>query len=85
VLVLDEPTAGIDIGAKLEIYRLVEQLAEDGLGVLLVTSELPELLALSDRVLVMHEGATVGAFGRSAATEEAIMHAIYRSAAVASS
>jgi rhamnose transport system ATP-binding protein len=79
VLILDEPTAGIDIGARLEIYQLIQQLSADGIGVLLVTSELPELLALSDRVLVMHEGAMVGAFDRHAATEEAIMHAIYRS------
>jgi ABC-type sugar transport system ATPase subunit len=81
VLLLDEPTAGIDVGAKLEIYQLIERLSADGLGVLLVSSELPELLALSDRVLVMHEGASVGAFDRSSATEESIMHAIYRSTA----
>jgi len=73
VLLLDEPTKGIDVKGKTEIYRLIEELAATGLGIVLVSSELTELLALSDRILVLHEGAIAGSLERREATEERIM------------
>jgi ribose transport system ATP-binding protein len=73
VLLLDEPTRGIDVGAKQEIYQLVFQLAARGLGIVVVSSEMPELLLLSDRVLVMCEGRQTGILRRSEATQEAVM------------
>ncbi len=75
VLLLDEPTRGIDIAAKREIYELMDELAAGGLGVLLVSSELPEILAVADRILVMCEGRMTAEFARRRATEENIMHA----------
>jgi ABC-type sugar transport system ATPase subunit len=57
VLILDEPTRGIDIGAKVEVHRIVSELAASGLGIILISSDLPEVLAMSDRILVLHEGA----------------------------
>jgi len=77
VLILDEPTAGIDIGARFEIYEQIDALAEAGLGVLLLSSDLPELLGLSDRVMVMHEGRIVADLARAEASEEAVMRAIH--------
>ncbi len=73
VLLLDEPTRGIDVGAKQEIYQLVFRLAARGLGIVVVSSEMPELLLLSDRVLVMCEGRQTGVLSRAEATQEAIM------------
>lgn len=73
VLLLDEPTKGIDIGGKAEIYRLIEELARSGIGILLVSSELPELLALSDRILVVRDGELAGELSRAEATEERII------------
>ncbi len=73
VLFLDEPTRGIDIGAKQEIYREINKLAREGLAIVLVSSELPEVLGLSDRVLVMHEGRLTGEFTRAEATPEVVM------------
>ena len=73
ILLLDEPTRGIDVGAKQEIYQLVFHLAEHGLGIVVVSSEMPELLLLSDRVLVMCEGRQTGLLSRAEATQEAIM------------
>ena len=73
VLFLDEPTRGIDIGAKQEIYAEINKLARDGLAIVLVSSELPEVLGLSDRVLVLHEGRITGEFTRAQATPEAVM------------
>lgn len=73
ILLLDEPTRGIDIGAKLEIYRLIFDLAAQGLGILVVTSEMPELLLLSDRILVMCEGRQTGILARETATQETVM------------
>ena len=73
VLLLDEPTRGIDVGAKAEIYDLVHRLAGEGLAVLFVSSELEEILALSDRALVMHEGRLAGGLGRAELTEENVM------------
>lgn len=75
VLLLDEPTRGIDINAKKEIYALMDGLAAEGLGVLLVSSELPEILSVADRILVMCEGRRTAEFPRAAATEEKIMQA----------
>ncbi|TWU01199.1 sugar ABC transporter ATP-binding protein [Stieleria varia] len=73
VLLLDEPTRGIDVGAKEEIYRLMEKLAADSMAVLFVSSELDEIIGMSDRVLVMHEGNLTGELDRSELTEESIM------------
>ena len=73
VLFLDEPTRGIDVGAKQEIYAQINKLARTGLAIVLVSSELPEVLGLSDRVLVLHEGKMTGEFTRTEATPEAVM------------
>ncbi|MBA2502435.1 MAG: xylose ABC transporter ATP-binding protein [Pyrinomonadaceae bacterium] len=73
VLFLDEPTRGIDVGAKQEIYREINRLAREGLAIVLVSSELPEVLGLSDRVLVLHEGRVTGEFTRADATPEKVM------------
>jgi ribose transport system ATP-binding protein len=73
ILLLDEPTRGIDVGAKEEIYELIFRLAADGLGIIVVSSEMPELLLLSDRVLVMCEGRQTGLLRRADATQEAVM------------
>jgi ABC-type sugar transport system ATPase subunit len=73
VLVLSEPTRGVDIGAKAEVYRLIQDSAERGAGVLLISSELPELLGLADRILVMLHGRIVGEFDRASATEQGIV------------
>jgi ABC-type sugar transport system ATPase subunit len=73
VLFLDEPTRGIDVGAKQEIYAQINELAKKGLAIVLVSSELPEILGLSDRVIVLHEGRLTGEFTRSEATPEAVM------------
>lgn len=73
ILLLDEPTRGIDIGAKEEIYRLMEDLSRAGVGILFVSSEMEEVLGLSDRALVMHEGRLMGELSRSELSEEAVM------------
>ena len=73
VLLLDEPTRGVDIGAKDEIYQLMESLAADGMSILFVSSELEEIMGLSDRVLVMSEGVMTGTLERADLTEQAIM------------
>jgi D-xylose transport system ATP-binding protein len=73
VLLLDEPTRGIDVGAKQEIYALINRLASQGLAIILVSSELPEVLGLADRVLVLHEGRLTGEFRREEATPELVM------------
>ena len=73
VLFLDEPTRGIDVGAKQEIYAQINRLAGSGLAIILVSSELPEVLGLSDRVIVLHEGRVTGEFARAEATPEAVM------------
>jgi ribose transport system ATP-binding protein len=74
ILLLDEPTRGIDVQAKKEIYALISELTRDGLALVVVSSELPEILAVSDRVLVLCEGRATGEFARGDATEEKIMH-----------
>lgn len=75
VLLLDEPTRGIDVAAKADIYALLNELTGAGLGLLLITSELPELLALADRILVMHRGGITAELDRAEATQERVMHA----------
>ena len=75
VLFLDEPTRGIDVGAKQEIYAEINKLAKDGMAIVLVSSELPEVLGLSDRVIVLHEGKLTGEFTREEATPEKVMAA----------
>ncbi len=75
VLILDEPTRGIDIGAKVEVHRLVAELAAGGLAIILISSDLPEVLAMSDRILVMHEGRIAAEIGRDEASEERVMFA----------
>src|SRR4028118_1961509 len=75
ILLLDEPTRGIDVGAKSEIYRLIDALAEEGKAILLISSELEEVLSMSDRVVVMREGRVTGEVGRSEANQERVMTA----------
>jgi ABC-type sugar transport system ATPase subunit len=75
ILLLDEPTRGIDVGAKSEIYRLIDDLAKEGKAILLISSELEEVLSMSDRVLVMREGSITGEFKREEATQENVMTA----------
>ena len=71
---LDEPTHGIDIGAKEDIYRIIRELAGQGTTILLISSEMPELLRLSDRVIVMREGKIQGILNRDELTQDSIMH-----------
>jgi D-xylose transport system ATP-binding protein len=73
VLFLDEPTRGIDVGAKQEIYTQIQKLASEGIAIVLVSSELPEVLGLSDRIMVLHEGTVTGEFTRANATPERVM------------
>jgi len=73
VLILDEPTRGVDVATKVEIYHIINDLASGGMGILLISSELPEILGMSDRVLVMREGHLVGEFNRSQANEESLL------------
>jgi ribose transport system ATP-binding protein len=75
VLMLDEPTRGVDVGAKAEIHALMRDLARQGVAVLMISSDLPEVLGVSDRILVMHEGRVTGEFDRDEATQDVIMHA----------
>ncbi len=73
VLILDEPTRGVDVATKVEIYHIIGDLADRGMGILLISSELPEILGMSDRALVMREGRLVGEFTRSEASEESLL------------
>src|SRR5439155_10162935 len=73
LLILDEPTRGIDVGAKAEIHRLMGELAAQGLAILMISSELPEVLGMSDRIAVMHERAIVAVLGRAEATPEKVL------------
>lgn len=79
ILILDEPTRGIDVGAKYEIYTIINRLADSGKGVLVISSEMPELLGLCDRIYVMNEGSMVAEFPVAEASQEKIMHAIVKS------
>ncbi|MBM7698637.1 sugar ABC transporter ATP-binding protein [Kurthia huakuii] len=74
ILILDEPTRGVDIGAKKEIYQIMNDLAEQGVAILMISSELPEVIGMSDRVLVMHEGKITGEVAGDDMTQEKIMH-----------
>jgi len=73
VLILDEPTRGVDVGARTEIYRVIGQLVEQGKAILLISSDLPELLGLCDRVVVIYGGRLVAQFERHAAVAETII------------
>lgn len=73
LLILDEPTQGVDVGAKAEIYHIIRRLAAEGTAILLISSDLPELLALAGRILVMHEGSVMGNLPAAEATEESIL------------
>jgi rhamnose transport system ATP-binding protein len=75
VLILDEPTRGVDIGAKVEVHRIISELAASGLGIVLISSELPEVLAMSDRIIVLHEGRMSAEIPRAEASEERVMFA----------
>jgi putative multiple sugar transport system ATP-binding protein len=81
VLILDEPTRGIDVGAKYEIYKIILQLAEAGKCVIMISSELPEILGITDRLYIMNEGRVVGEMKTSEATQEEIMSTIIESSA----
>jgi ribose transport system ATP-binding protein len=81
VLMLDEPTRGIDVSAKREIYGLIDRLKQQGIAIIVVSSELPELLGIADRIMVMCEGRKTGEFERSAANEEMLMRAAVPGAA----
>jgi ribose transport system ATP-binding protein len=75
ILIVDEPTKGIDVGAKAEVHALLTELASEGIGIIMVSSELPEIIAMSDRVIVIKEGQIAGEFSRSEANQEVIMEA----------
>jgi inositol transport system ATP-binding protein len=74
LLILDEPTRGIDVGAKSEIYRLMTEFVRSGKAIIMISSELPEILGMSDRIVVMHEGDKAGELSRAQATQEKILH-----------
>lgn len=78
ILIMDEPTRGVDVGAKAEIHRLISELAQQGLAILMISSELPEVLGMSDRILVMREGRIVAEFDREHATQENVVTAMVR-------
>jgi inositol transport system ATP-binding protein len=73
ILILDEPTRGIDVGAKAEIHKLITRLAGEGVAVIMISSEMPEILGMSDRIMVMHEGRVTGFLDRAEATQVKIM------------
>jgi ABC-type sugar transport system ATPase subunit len=73
VLIFDEPTRGIDVGSKVEVHRLMNQLVEEGMAILMISSELPEVLGMSDRILVMRQGMIVGELSQTEATQEKIL------------
>ncbi|WP_133010351.1 xylose ABC transporter ATP-binding protein [Marinomonas flavescens] len=83
ILILDEPTRGIDVGAKYEIYKLMFALVKEGVSIIMVSSELPEVIGISDRVLVMHEGRLKGEFGYEGLTQEKIMNCAIKEAVLA--
>ena len=74
VLIVDEPTRGIDVGAKAEIYALLRGLADKGLGLMVISSDMEEILGICDRIAVMHEGAIAGILQRGESSEEAVMN-----------
>ena len=78
IFIFDEPTHGIDVGSKAQVHRVIRSLAEQGLAILMISSDLPEILAMSDRVLVISDGALVAEFSSDEATQEKIMAAAVR-------
>lgn len=74
VLILDEPTRGVDVGAKYEIYQIMNELVSKGVAIIMISSELPEILGMSDRIYVMHEGTINGELTRENATQEKILY-----------
>jgi len=74
IIILDEPTRGIDVNAKFEFYNIIIKLAQQGKAVVLISSELPEIIGLCDRVYVMYEGEVTGILSRSQLTQQQIMH-----------
>jgi rhamnose transport system ATP-binding protein len=82
LLILDEPTRGIDVGAKAEVHEIINRLAQEGMGIILISSDLPEVLAMSDRILVMREGKQMGIFSQEEANPESIMTAAMGQAGV---
>jgi ABC-type sugar transport system ATPase subunit len=78
VLLLDDPTRGVDVGAKAELYRVIDRLCREGIGIIVTSSELPELITLCDRILVLCEGRLTGTFERGEFTEQALMEAATR-------
>ena len=74
ILILDEPTRGIDVGAKSEIHKIMVGLAKQGKSIIMISSELPEVLGMSDRIVVMHAGKKSGELLRAEATQEKILH-----------
>jgi ribose transport system ATP-binding protein len=74
ILIVDEPTRGVDIGAKAEIHRMLREYADSGNGVIVVSSEMPEVLGLCDRIVVMHEGVIAGEIAGDGATEEQLIN-----------
>jgi rhamnose transport system ATP-binding protein len=83
VLIVDEPTRGIDVGTKAEVHRLLDELAHQGLGIVMISSELPEVLGMSDRVVVMREGRATALLDRAEATSETVMTAATQAGTVA--
>ena len=79
VLILDEPTRGIDVGAKYEIYSLMNKLVEEGMSIIMISSELPEVLGMSDRIYIMNASHLVGELNSEEATQEIIMSSILKS------
>ena len=73
VLIMDEPTRGVDVGAKAEIHKLIVELARNGVGIMMISSELPEVIGMSDRIIVMHEGNVTGEVGREEACQSVVM------------
>ena len=76
ILILDEPTRGIDVGAKYEIYTIINRLASEGKGIIFISSELPEILGVCDRIYVMRDGKIVGEMPASEASQEIVMNHI---------
>jgi ribose transport system ATP-binding protein len=74
LLIFDEPTRGIDVGAKAEVFALMNRLASQGAGVIMISSEIPEILAMADRILVMRDGHFAAQFGRGETTQEDLLH-----------
>ena len=73
IVILDEPTRGVDVGAKFEIYKLIRSLADQGMAIIMISSELPEILGLSDRILVLSKGKQTALLSKAEATQEVIM------------